>query len=190
MGTHPLKGRGADWNPDNRFEARRYVQAPDTPAPQAADDPDFSPDAPRRHPQTQFLSDHSQSIIAYNNSPDVPFKASINPYRGCEHGCVYCFARPTHEYLGMSAGLDFETKILVKHEAPALLRRELASTRWVPQVIACSGVTDCYQPVERKLMLTRLCLEVLLDFRNPVGDRDEEFSGDAGFGCAGGVAEV
>jgi DNA repair photolyase len=169
MGQQSIRGRGVAGNPGNRFESRRNVDDPGAPAPQAADDPDYSPDAPRRHPLTQFISDHSQSIIACNNSPDVPFNASINAYRGCEHGCVYCFARPTHEYLGMSAGLDFETKILVKHEAPELLRKELSSKKWVPQVIACSGVTDCYQPMERKLLLTRRCLEVLLDFRNPVG---------------------
>src|SRR5205823_4394745 len=85
-----------------------------------------------------------------------------------EHGCIYCFARPNHEYLGFSAGLDFETKILVKEDAPALLRRELASPRWEPQVIAVSGVTDAYQPVERRLQLTRRCLEVLAEFQNPV----------------------
>jgi DNA repair photolyase len=118
--------------------------------------------------RTVFLKDETRSIIAYNDSPDVGFNASINPYRGCEHGCIYCFARPNHEYLGFSAGLDFETKILVKQDAPELLRRELASPRWEPQVIAISGVTDAYQPVERRLQLTRRCLEVLVDFRNPV----------------------
>src|SRR5262249_39993373 len=96
------------------------------------------------------------------------FNASINPYRGCEHGCIYCFARPNHEYLGFSAGLDFESKILVKEDAPELLRRELLSPRWEPQVIAISGVTDGYQPIERRLRLTRRCLEVLAEFRNPV----------------------
>ncbi|HEY0455689.1 MAG TPA: PA0069 family radical SAM protein, partial [Verrucomicrobiae bacterium] len=103
------------------------------------------------------------------DSPDVGFDASINPYRGCEHGCIYCYARPTHEYLGFSAGLDFESRILVKERAPELLRKELASPKWKPQVLAMSGVTDCYQPIERKLGLTRRCLEVLAEFRNPVG---------------------
>ena len=102
-----------------------------------------------------------------NDSPDVGFDASINPYRGCEHGCVYCYARPTHEYLGFSAGIDFETKILVKHDAPELLRQALAKKGWAPQPIAVSGNTDCYQPVERHLKLTRRCLEVLAEFRNP-----------------------
>jgi DNA repair photolyase len=119
-------------------------------------------------PKTQFLKDKSQSIIATNDSPDVGFSASINPYRGCEHGCAYCYARPTHEYLGFSAGMDFETKILVKEDAPALLRRELSARKWQPQVLGISGVTDPYQPIERRLRLTRRCLEVLAEFRNPV----------------------
>jgi DNA repair photolyase len=99
----------------------------------------------------------------------VGFETSLNPYRGCEHGCIYCYARPTHEYLGFSAGLDFVSKIMVKEDAPELLRKELSSPKWQPQVIFMSGVTDCYQPVERKLKLTRRCLEVLAEFRNPVG---------------------
>jgi DNA repair photolyase len=118
--------------------------------------------------QTQFFADSSKSIIAYNDSPDVGFDASVNPYRGCEHGCVYCYARPTHEYLGFSAGLDFETKIMVKDDAPELLRKQLSSGAWKPQLVALSGNTDCYQPVEKQKQLTRRCLEVLLEFRNPV----------------------
>jgi DNA repair photolyase len=116
-----------------------------------------------------FLRDGTRTIIARNDSPDVGFGASINPYRGCEHGCVYCYARPTHEYLGFSAGLDFETKIMVKEDAPELLRAELSSPRWQPEVLGISGVTDPYQPIERKLQLTRRCLEVLAEFRNPCG---------------------
>jgi DNA repair photolyase len=119
-------------------------------------------------PRTLFLRDPARSIIVENDSPDVGFHASINPYRGCEHGCVYCFARPTHEYLGWSAGLDFETRILVKEEAPALLRREIAARGYRPQVLGLSGVTDPYQPVERTLRLTRGCLEVLARHRHPV----------------------
>jgi DNA repair photolyase len=119
-------------------------------------------------PETQLFPDHSKSIIAYNDSPDVGFDASVNPYRGCEHGCVYCYARPTHEYLGFSSGLDFETKIMVKEDAPDLLRSKLSSPKWKPQLVALSGNTDCYQPVEKKKQLTRRCLEVLLEFRNPV----------------------
>lgn len=146
-------GRGSAHNPPNRFEVMHYEPAEDEEPPSTS---------------TQFLHDDSKSIISYNNSPDIGFDASINPYRGCEHGCAYCYARPTHEYLGFSAGLDFETRILVKKNAPALLRTELSSPRWKPQVLAISGVTDCYQPIERRLRLTRQCLEVLAEFRNPV----------------------
>ena len=121
---------------------------------------------PRR--ETQFFRDGTKTIIARNNSPDVGFETSLNPYRGCEHGCIYCFARPTHEYLGLSAGLDFESKIMVKTDAPKLLEAELSSPKWEPQVLVMSGVTDPYQPIERKLRITRGCLEVLAKFRNPV----------------------
>lgn len=152
------RGRGADENPKNRFEAcQRIALAED-----AADD------GSERQTRTMLLRDASKTVIARNDSPDVGFNASINPYRGCEHGCIYCYARPTHEYLGFSAGLDFESKILVKENAPVLLRAALADTSWCPQVIAMSGVTDAYQPIERRLKLTRACLEVLAEFRNPV----------------------
>jgi DNA repair photolyase len=150
-----FQGRGAASNPANRFEPMRYTRA----------EGDELEDI---NPNTILLKDSTRSIINYNDSPDVGFEASINPYRGCEHGCVYCFARSNHEYLGFSAGLDFETKILVKENAPELLRDELSSPRWVPQVIAISGVTDAFQPLERRLRLTRRCLEVLTEFRNPV----------------------
>ncbi len=151
-----VRGRGAPINPANRFaltHAERF------------EDYDPSEDAA---PATQLIPDATGTIIAHNDSPDIGFAASINVYRGCEHGCAYCFARPTHEFLGFSAGLDFETKIVVKYQAPELLRHELSSPRWKPQVIAMSGVTDCYQPIERRLQLTRRCLEVLAEFRNPV----------------------
>lgn len=118
--------------------------------------------------QTEYLSDASRSIVASNDSPDIGFTYSANPYRGCEHGCIYCYARPTHEYLNLSAGLDFETKIFVKHEAARLLREKLLSRSWKGDTIFFSGVTDCYQPVERRLRLTRACMEVLLEYRNPV----------------------
>jgi DNA repair photolyase len=118
--------------------------------------------------KTQFLVDNSRTIVAQNDSPDVGFTYSANPYRGCEHGCIYCYARPTHEFFNLSAGLDFESKIFVKHEAPKLLREKLLSKSWKGDTIFFSGVTDCYQPVERKLQLTRSCMEVLLEFRNPV----------------------
>ena len=155
MTAEKRRGRGAASNPANRFEKMSYQTSywdqPEDPS-----------------PQTLFLRDDTRTIINYNDSPDVGFSASINPYRGCEHGCIYCFARPNHEYLGFSAGLDFETRILVKESAPELLRRELLSPKWEPQVIAISGVTDAYQPIERRLQLTRRCLEVLVEFQNPV----------------------
>jgi DNA repair photolyase len=155
VSAEKIRGRGAASNPANRFDKTSYQRS------------DWDePDDPSIH--TVFLKDETHSIITYNDSPDVGFNASINPYRGCEHGCIYCFARPNHEYLGFSAGLDFETKILVKEDAPELLRKELASPKWMPQVIAISGVTDAYQPIERRLQLTRRCLEVLADFCNPV----------------------
>ena len=119
-------------------------------------------------PPTEYLPDLSKSIIAKNDSPDVGFEVSLNPYRGCEHGCIYCYARPTHEYLGFSAGLDFETKIMVKHDAPELLRKALSSPRWKPRVLGLSGVTDAYQPMERQLGLTRRCLAVLAEYRQAV----------------------
>ncbi len=150
------RGRGAGANPANRFEKISLER-------DAGWDPEQDP-----APKTTFYRDRSQTVITFNNSPDIPFGASLNPYRGCEHGCSYCYARPFHEYLGFSAGLDFETKIVVKDNAPELLRRELSSPKWKPQELAMSGVTDCYQPIERKLQLTRRCLAVLAEFRNPV----------------------
>ncbi|HXI14255.1 MAG TPA: PA0069 family radical SAM protein [Thermoanaerobaculia bacterium] len=153
--SQPHKGRGSVTNPPNRFEPIHY-------APDHENPPDDSA------PATLFLRDPTRQIISRNDSPDVSFETSLNPYRGCEHGCVYCFARPTHEYLGFSAGLDFETKILVKENAPELLRAELSSPNWKPQALAMSGVTDPYQPIERTLQLTRRCLQVLAEFRNPV----------------------
>jgi DNA repair photolyase len=149
-------GRGAASNPPNRFTPHWHVRDPDWTDPE---DP---------APSTRFLKDTARAILTSNASPDVGFTYSINPYRGCEHGCIYCYARPTHAYLGFSAGLDFETQILVKHDAPELLRHALAASRWHPQVLAMSGVTDPYQPIERRLLLTRPCLEVLAECRNPV----------------------
>ncbi len=150
-----LPGRGATPNPAGRFERLEVERDAWT----LAEDP---------APKTEFFRDSTRSIVARNASPDVGFDASVNPYRGCEHGCSYCYARPTHEYLGLSAGLDFESKIFVKHDAPELLRKELSSPRWKPQPLALSGITDPYQPVERRLQITRRCLEVLAEFRNPV----------------------
>jgi len=169
-----LKGRGAGDNPPNRFVPIYYEPDIDAPI-------DEQP-----APYTQFFRDSSRTIIVTNDSPDVGFTHSVNPYRGCEHGCAYCYARPTHEYFGLSAGLDFETKIFVKQDAPELLRRELMKPTWGRHVLAFSGVTDCFQPIERSLRLTRRCLEVCAEFRNPVGivtknhlvARDKDFLAD------------
>src|SRR5262245_18342114 len=135
----PIRGRGSSDNPPNRFTPIHREQEPEWADP---DDPG---------PTTQFFRDESRTALTSNNSPDVPFVFSLNPYRGCEHACSYCYARPTHEYLELSAGLDFETKIFVKEDAPELLRKELASPKWEPQCVAVSGVTDAYQPIERRL---------------------------------------
>jgi DNA repair photolyase len=160
--SQSIPGRGAADNPPNRFE-QLHVE----PDPDAEQHPDEIRETPR--PQTVFYRDTTRTILNRNDSPDIPFDYSINPYRGCEHGCIYCYARPTHEYLGFSAGLDFETRIMVKTDAPELLRRGLSSPKWRPQVVAMSGVTDCYQPAERRFRITRGCLEVFAEFRNPVG---------------------
>ena len=157
MPEKELHKRGALVNPANRFEKISFER-----------DEDIS-DEEYPSPKTVFYKDTSKSIISYNDSPDIGFETSLNPYRGCEHGCVYCYARPTHEYFGLSSGSDFESIIFVKTEAPLLLRKELAHPKWKPQVIVMSGVTDCYQPFERKFQITRQCLQVLLDFKNPVG---------------------
>ncbi len=151
--------RGTELQPTNRFETLAYEPDPDS---------DLDP-AEERPRTTLFLRDLSVSVVSRNDSPDIPFRVSLNPYRGCEHGCAYCYARPTHEYLGFSAGLDFESRILVKERAPELLRAELSASSWKPQWLALSGVTDAYQPIERRLELTRRCLEVLAEFRHPVG---------------------
>ncbi len=151
-----IPGRGASVNPPNRFE-RLHVER----------DPEC-PEDERPHPRTQFFFDASESILSRNDSPDVPFSYGLNPYRGCEHGCADCFARPFHEYLGFSSGLDFETKIMVKLRAPALLRAALLAPRWQPECITLSGGTDCYQPAERQFRITRGCLEVCTEFRQPI----------------------
>src|SRR5262245_1843638 len=146
-------GRGSSLSPPNRFETvRREVDFDQL----AADDELL---AEERRVPTVFLPDNAATIIRSNYSPDIPFRYSINPYRGCKHGCAYCYARPTHETLGMNAGLDFETKVLVKQDAVALLRTELNNRRWRCEPIMMSGVTDCYQPAERRFKLTRGILE-------------------------------
>ena len=157
-----IRGRGASWSPANRFE-KLHIDLTDADVVDVFREIEATP-----RPPTQYFRDGTKSIITRNTSPDVGFETSLNPYRGCEHGCIYCYARPTHEYLGFSAGLDFESKIIVKTNAPELLRAELESQRWQPQTLVMSGVTDPYQPIERKLRITRGCLEVLAQFRNPV----------------------
>lgn len=153
--TKTFRGRGAGSNPPNRF----LPLTVDRDAWTLEEDPD---------PETILLRDTTRTVLSRNDSPDVGFDVSVNPYRGCSNGCAYCYARPTHEYLGFSAGLDFETKVLVKADAPELLRAELMKKSWTPQPIAFSGVTDAYQPAERRLRITRGCMEVLAEFRNPV----------------------
>jgi DNA repair photolyase len=148
--------RGTTSNPPNRFERLAVELAPEEAC-------------PGEHPgRTLYFRDDARSIISANDSPDVPFTYSLNPYRGCEHGCIYCYARPTHEYLGLSAGLDFESRIFVKEHAPDLLREELGRRSWKGDPIAMSGVTDPYQPIERRLQLVRRCLELMADCRQPV----------------------
>jgi DNA repair photolyase len=157
-----IVGRAAQHHPPNRFLPTHVEET--------FDDREYDDLlADERKTPTEFIADASQSIISENNSPDVGFRWSINAYRGCEHGCAYCYARPTHEVFGLSAGLDFETRILVKHDAPALLRRELARPSWQGEVITLSGVTDCYQPAERRFRLTRGLLEVMNEANQPVG---------------------
>lgn len=154
---YAIRGRGSSDNPVNRFEGH-YT------------DYDLDEETGQKPaPDTRFYRDDTKEIISTNDSPDIPFEASINPYRGCEHGCIYCYARPTHEYLGFSAGLDFESRIMVKYDAAEKLRKRLISPNWKPKVLVMSGVTDPFQPVERKLEITRSCLKVLAEFLNPVG---------------------
>lgn len=152
----PVRGRGASSNPFNRFEEMGLKK-----------DLDAWVDADEPSPTTRFFIARPRTALTTNDSPDTP-DVTLNPYRGCEHGCIYCYARPTHETLGLSAGLDFETKLFVKQGLPELLRKELSSPNWRPQVVSMSGITDCYQPIEKKFELTRACLKVLLEFRNPV----------------------
>lgn len=154
---------GSHIDPPNRFD-RVHVQ-PD----REHLDGEEGPDADPAGRPVEYLADASRTIVSHNDSPDVPFRYSVNPYRGCVHGCAYCYARPSHEYLGHSAGLDFETKIFVKHDAPALLRAFLARAAWQPEPISFCGVTDPYQPAERRFRLTRGCLQVAAEFCQPVG---------------------
>jgi len=154
-------GRAARKGPPNRFESTRVED--DFEHLEATDE---VPEG-RRKVATEFLEDTTNTILSENNSPDISFRWSINPYRGCEHGCAYCYARPTHEYLGFDAALDFETKVMVKYRAAELLKNELSRSSWKGDPIAISGVTDCYQPAERRFQLTRACLQVMHDARQP-----------------------
>jgi DNA repair photolyase len=158
-----IKGRGAAVQPANPYLAVRC----EADLEHVADDEEYLAGLGR--PPTEYFPDESQSIVAENDSPDIGFRYSVNPYRGCAHGCSYCYARPYHEYLGLSAGLDFETKVFVKFRAAELLREFLARPSWRPEVIAFSGVTDCYQPAEREFRVTRGCIEVAAECRQPIG---------------------
>lgn len=151
------KGRGAQFNPPNRF--LKHYSVPES-------EP-LSEDI--TVPKTEYFLETPRRVVNKVSSPDLGMAYSLNPYQGCEHGCAYCYARPTHEYWGFSAGLDFESKIIIKENAPDLLRKTLKSKSWKVDVIALAGNTDCYQPIERVRRLTRGILEVCLEFRNPVG---------------------
>lgn len=151
-----IRGRGASDNPANRFEGK-YT------------DYDLDEETGQKPSQeTKLIKDDTKEILSKNDSPDLPFNYGLNPYRGCEHGCIYCYARPTHEYLGFSPGLDFESRIMVKYDAPDKLRDKFSSGSWKPETVILSGVTDPYQPIERELQITRGCLEVFAEARNPV----------------------
>ncbi|MBL8460639.1 MAG: PA0069 family radical SAM protein [Zoogloea sp.] len=159
----PPRGRGSRLNPDNRFTEWQRGACDDGWADAAAPTAESGKD-----PTTTLILDQARSVIVRNQSPDVPFTQSINPYRGCEHGCSYCFARPGHAYLGLSPGLDFETKIVWKPDAPEILRKELAAPGYRCSPIALGISTDGWQPVERRLGLSRGLLEVLAETRHPV----------------------
>ncbi|MFM2385518.1 MAG: hypothetical protein RL660_275 [Bacteroidota bacterium] len=154
-----IKGRGAQFNPANKFErnsiGKDWVEGID--------------EWEHNIAKTEYINTDSKSVVNKVLADDVPMEWSLNPYQGCEHGCIYCYARPTHTYWGYSAGADFESKILVKQNAEALLRKNFDSKHWIPSIISLSGNTDCYQPAERKFKITRALLKVCLEYRNPVG---------------------
>ena len=162
----PIKGRGTSNNPGSRFEtltADRFDDgwgSLDALAEEAALQPG---------PETEIIPDQNRTMLARNQSPDIPFDQSINPYQGCEHGCIYCYARPSHNYRGLSSGLDFERKIFIKQNAAAQLRDELAKPGYRCSVISLGANTDPYQPIERRLRITRAVLETLAECRHPVG---------------------
>lgn len=154
-----FKGRGAQFNPNNRFAKDDYVKEHD----EGIDDWEESDQ------KTTFVMSENKTIVNKVDSPDVGMAYSLNPYQGCEHGCIYCYARNSHEYWGFSAGLDFERKIIVKKDAPALFKKFLERKNWDASVISLSGNTDCYQPAERKFRLTRKLLEIALEYKQPIG---------------------
>ncbi|HEY5633037.1 MAG TPA: PA0069 family radical SAM protein [Burkholderiaceae bacterium] len=158
-GKGPARGRGATFNPQGRFEGERR---------EAEDDGWYGGDGEPPPLRTTVTLERARSIIVRNRSPDVPFDLSINPYRGCEHGCVYCYARPNHSYVGLSAGLDFETRLFAKADAAALLRAELAASSYRCEPINLGSATDAYQPIEREHRITRGVVEVLEQTRHPV----------------------
>ncbi|TAL97399.1 MAG: PA0069 family radical SAM protein [Paraburkholderia sp.] len=158
----PLKGRGAVTNLQGRYEINQREAFDDGWVLSPADEENGTPAL-----RTQVFEEHAKSILTRNASPDIPFNVSLNPYRGCEHGCIYCFARPTHSYLGLSPGLDFESRIYAKINAAALLERELSKKSYVPEPIALGVNTDAWQPVERNLGLTRSVIQVLHDRGHP-----------------------
>jgi DNA repair photolyase len=153
------KGRGAQFNPHNRFEQKDYVKQHD----EGIDDWEDQPQ------KTTFIIGHPKSIVNKVDSPDLGMAYSLNPYQGCEHGCTYCYARNSHEYWGFSAGLDFERKIIVKTDAPELFKKFLEKKSWDASTISISGNTDCYQPAERKYRITRQLLEIALEYKQPIG---------------------
>ena len=158
------KGRGAIANVRGRFEVHQREVFDD-----GWDGLGLSIEETAAPLKTVVTEEHARSILSKNDSPDIPFRLSLNPYRGCEHGCIYCFARPTHSYLGLSPGLDFESKLFAKVNAAELLRRELGKNSYTTDVIAVGVNTDAYQPIERELKITRAVLEVLHETRNPFG---------------------
>lgn len=157
----PRKGRGAVTNLQGRYEVDQREAVDDGWLPSSEDD-----EGPKVL-RTQVFEEHAKTILTHNASPDIPFSVSLNPYRGCEHGCIYCFARPTHSYLGLSPGLDFESRIYAKVNAPELLKRELSKKSYVPEPIALGVNTDAWQPAERDLRLTRRVIEVLSERGQP-----------------------
>jgi DNA repair photolyase len=164
----PAHRRGAGLNPGNRFEKTRLHILGEELDRQLVERQEEGESGPTKIERQVFFDNTHTIINRVAATSDVPFDWTLNPYRGCEHGCIYCFARPYHEYLGFSAGLDFETKLMAKPDAPALLKHELANPQWKPETIVMSAITDIYQPIEHKMQIARQCLQVLADCGQPV----------------------